>query len=603
LHKRLIPQAPAGYARERVEIFETIVNEANRVVWGLPEALPWLVAVLLLAGLTVTLRLAFVQLRHLKHSVLVVMGRYDDPSDPGDVSHFQALATALSATVGIGNIAGVATAIHYGGPGAVFWMWVTAVFGMALKFAECTLAVKYRAFDDRGDSAGGPMYYIERGLGSKWKPLAVFFAFCAVIASFGGGNMNQANTVAVSAATDFGLDSWIVGVGLVVLVGSVILGGIRSIAKVSSALAPSMAVLYIVGALAVLLLHVGDVPAAFATIVGNAFEPRAGVGGSVAGVFSVTLLMGVKRGLFSNEAGQGSAPIAHAAAKTHEPVREGVVAMLGPFIDTLVICTMTALVIVVTGVWDQKKDVREPLRSAQLTTTVANAEAVQSLGAGDLEPTVLEVVEPGLYVVVEGGHQDALAFAMNDGPVDDALLVDGQGNAFTGLIGPLQSEVFAREGGAAPALASIPIVGNVEVSVAGKALQNSSALTAWGFQKGLSRFSDKGNLLVTICVFLFAISTMVSWSYYGDRCVTYLFGSKFVIAYRVVFIGFVFVGATTALETVWAYGDLALGLMTLPNLIAVILLLPQVVSMSRDYFKRMAAVEKVPRAEVQGDDR
>jgi len=595
LHKRLIPQGRAGYARERVEIFETIVNEANRVVWGLPEKLPWLVAVLLLAGLTVTLRLAFVQLRHLKHSVLVVMGRYDDPTDPGDVSHFQALATALSATVGIGNIAGVATAIHYGGPGAVFWMWVTAVFGMALKFAECTLAVKYRAFDDRGDSAGGPMYYIERGLGSKWKPLAIFFAFCAVIASFGGGNMNQANTVAVSAMTDFGIKSWMVGLFLVLVVGSVILGGIRSIARVSSALAPSMAVLYIVGALLVLLVHVGDVPAAFGTILANAFEPRAGVGGSVAGVFSVTLLMGVKRGLFSNEAGQGSAPIAHAAAKTHEPVREGVVAMLGPLIDTLIICTMTALVIVVTGVWDQKKEILEPTDSVQLTASVANVDAVRSLGAADPR-----VKEPGVYVVVDNGRQDAIRFVMNDGPVEDTVLVDGDGKPFTGLIGPLSSTSFASEGEVAPALGPLPVVGGTALRLEGKSLQNSSALTAWGFQRGLSRFTDKGNLLVTICVFLFAISTMVSWSYYGDRCVTYLFGSKFVIAYRVVFIAFVFLGATTALETVWAYGDLALGLMTLPNLIAVVLLLPQVVSMSRDYFKRMAML---PRAEVQSDDR
>ncbi len=206
-------------------------------------------------------------------------------------------------------------------------MWVTAVFGMALKFAECTLSVHYRTFDDRGDAAGGPMYYIEMGLGRAWKPLAVMFAFCAVIASFGGGNMNQANTVAVSARSDFGIASWIVGLVLVVLVGAVILGGIRSIGRVTSRLAPSMALLYVSAAMIILVMNAAEVPGAFATIVSNAFNPQAGVGGSVAGAFMVTLLWGVKRGLFSNEAGQGSAPIAHAAAKTDEPVREGAVAM------------------------------------------------------------------------------------------------------------------------------------------------------------------------------------------------------------------------------------------------------------------------------------
>ncbi len=555
-----------------MEIFATIVEVANRIVWGLPEKLPWLVGLLLLVGLSVTLRMGFIQLRRLKHAVLVVLGRFDDPDDPGDVSHFQALSTALSATVGIGNIAGVATAIHYGGPGAVFWMWVTALFGMALKFAECTLAIRYRDFDDQGDAAGGPMYYIEKGLGPKWKPLAIFFAACAIVASFGGGNMNQANTVAVSAHSDFGLASWIVGGFLVVAVGAVILGGIRSIAKVASALAPTMAAIYVLGALTVLLMHVGEVPGAFGTIISNAFNPQAGVGGSAAGVFSLTLLWGVKRGLFSNEAGQGSAPIAHAAAKTNEPVREGAVAMLGPLIDTLIICTMTALVIVVTGVWDKKKEVRLELDSGNVSISLAGEQQAAEDGAIRFE--------------VKEGLAEAVVFTVNDGPMDDVKIVKADSQPYSGLV-----ELNA-EG---------ELTVNASLFVEGRALQNSSALTAWGFQQGLSKLGDWGNLVVTFCVFLFAISTMVSWSYYGDRCVTYLFGSKYVIFYRLVFLVFVYLGATTALETVWAYGDLALGLMTVPNLIAVVLLLPEVIKLTKDYFRRMDRDAEVAKAEVKSE--
>ncbi|WP_428263014.1 alanine/glycine:cation symporter family protein [Haliangium sp.] len=548
-----------------VSLFELVVNTLSTYVWGFPAALPWLVVVLLASGFYVTGRLALIQLRQLGHAIQVVRGKYDDPDDPGDVNHFQALSTALSATVGIGNIAGVATAIHYGGPGAVFWMWVTALLGMALKYAECTLSVHYRSFDDKGDAAGGPMYYIERGLGRRWKPMAVFFALCAVIGSFGGGNMNQANTVAVSAWNDFHWPAWGVGLVLVIVVGAVIVGGIRSIARVTSKLAPSMAILYVSAALLILALNAEEIPGAFATIFSNAFSPAAGVGGSVAGVFTMTLLWGVKRGLFSNEAGQGSAPIAHAAARTNEPVREGAVAMLGPLIDTLIICTMTALVIVLTGVWDEKRVSRVPVASAGVTLVDAAA------GSGDGE----------VEVRVEGGAQDRLRFTEADGTVDGARLVtlgvDETSVPFTGTV---------RYD---PALGTIVAADDVVLLVEGRMLQNSSALTSWAFQEGLSSLGDWGGLVVTICVFLFAVSTMISWSYYGDRCVTYLVGARYVMAYRVVFLLFVFLGSVFALEVVWAFGDVALGLMTVPNLIAVVFLTPKVVALTRDYFQRMSA--------------
>ncbi|HUH01262.1 MAG TPA: sodium:alanine symporter family protein [Kofleriaceae bacterium] len=557
-----------------MEIFETIVEVGNSYVWGFPKALPWLVVILLGTGLFITLRLGFLQLRELRHSVRVVTGKYDDPNDPGDVSHFQALSTALSATVGIGNIAGVAIAIHFGGPGALFWMWVTAFFGMALKYAECTLAVHYRSFDDKGEVAGGPMYYIEKGLGKSWKPLAMAFAFFAIISSFGGGNMNQANTVAASAHAEFGFDVMIVGIVIAVLVAVVILGGIRSIARVASTLAPTMAILYVGTALVILIMHAGDVPGAFGTIFSEAFNPTASVSGSVAGGLMVTLLWGVKRGLFSNEAGQGSAPIAHAAARTDEPVREGAVAMLEPLIDTLVICTMTGLVIVITGVWDKKQ-----LNVIDLAP--ANVLVVGSDGSR-------EALDAPAEFTITNGVVDRLVFTSNDGVVDEATLTAG-GQPITGIarwhgkVGarPDTLEVLGADG--------TPIS---EVKISGLMLQTGSALTAWAFSEGLSPIAGFGSLIVTICVFLFALSTMISWSYYGDRCVTYLFGTRYVIVYRAVYVGFVYIGATTALQVVWDYGDLALGLMTLPNLIAVLLLSPRVVTMTREYYARMRSEQE-----------
>jgi alanine or glycine:cation symporter, AGCS family len=541
---------------------ETIVSYLNTYLWGFPGDLPWMVVVLLGTGLYVTLRLVFIQVRHLGHSIAVVLGRYDDPDDPGDVSHFQALSTALSATVGIGNIAGVATAVHLGGPGALFWMWVTAVFGMALKFAECTLSVHYRSFDEKGEVAGGPMYYIERGLGKRWKPLAILFALSAIICSFATGNMNQANSVRVSAETEFGIAPWIVGLILVVVVGAVIVGGIRSIGRVTSRLAPTMALIYVLAAMMILLFNAGEIPAAFATILRNAFSPEASVSGAVTGSVMATLLWGVKRGLFSNEAGQGSAPIAHAAAKTKEPVREGTVAMLEPFIDTLLICTMTGLIIVITGVWDMKQDRQVGMGEAR----------VELVAAGEGEATPMDVR-------VEGGRQSELVFHVADGPVDDARLVLADGTPFSGV---LRYDPKAGRVSAAPAEG-----GAAAVYLQGQMLQTSSALTAWAFKEGLSPLGDWGNYVVTLCVFLFAVSTMISWSYYGDRCVTYLFGARYVMLYRVFYLGFVFLGTMLALQTVWDFGDVALGLMAVPNLIAVFLLTPKIVELSRDYFRRM----------------
>jgi AGCS family alanine or glycine:cation symporter len=347
-----------------MELLERIVTTASEYIWdrGIPfrgEEIPWVVVALLGTGIFLTVRLGFLQLRKLGHGFRVTSGYYDDPAEPGDVSHFQALTTALSATVGIGNIAGVALAIHWGGPGALFWMWMTAFVGMATKFSEVTLAQHYRTVEKvdadphkwEGSVSGGPMYYIERGMGPAWKPLAVFFAVMLGTTAFLTGNAIQANTVADTMNTIMGIPVWITGLFTATIVAMVIIGGITRIGRVTSILAPAMAAIYVAGALVIILLHVGEIVPTFALIFREAFNPTAGVAGTGVGVFLLTMMWGVKRGLFSNEAGQGSAPIAHAAAKTDEPVSEGVVALVEPFIDTIVICTMTGLVIIMTGVW------------------------------------------------------------------------------------------------------------------------------------------------------------------------------------------------------------------------------------------------------------
>ena len=416
-------------------------------------------------GVFVTISLGFIQLKRLRHSFEVVLGKYDNPDDEGDVTHFQALSAALSATIGIGNIAGVAIAIRLGGPGALFWMWVTALLGMALKYAECTLSHRYRVINEDGSASGGPMYYIEKGLGPKWKPLAVAFATCAVICSFCTGNMNQANTIAQTFAS-YNVPIWLSGLVIAFLVGIVIIGGIKRIAAVASKLVPTMAILYILGAFIILLTHSEYIFSSFISIFREAFSLEAGWGGLL-----TVIMWGVRRGLYSNEAGQGSAPIAHAAAKTKESAREGAVALMGPFIDTIIVCTMTGLAI--------------------LSTNVLNT---------------------------------------------------------TDLTGAL--------------------------------------LTREAFRSGFSFAPNIGSFIVNIAVLLFAYTTMVAWSYYGDRSIEYLVGPKAIKPYRWVYVFFNFLGAVLPLTFVWNFGDIALSLMTIPNLIGVIFLTGSLKKITSDYFSR-----------------
>ncbi|MCB1054902.1 MAG: alanine:cation symporter family protein [Acidobacteria bacterium] len=522
--------------------------------------------VLLATGLFITLRLAFVQVRGFRHAIAITLGKYDDPNDEGDLKHYQALTTALSATVGIGNIAGVAIAIRMGGPGALFWMWVTAFFGMALKFAECTLALRFRKVHADGSVSGGPMYYIELGLGRAWKPMAVFFAALAVICSFGSGNMNQSNTMAVTLEqSQLGIPTVWSALIFASLVALVIIGGIQRIGRVTSFLAPGMGALYVLGALIILLADIKHVPGALALIFEQAFAPTALAGGGVAS-FLLTLMWGVRRGLFSNEAGQGSAPIAHATAKTDEPVREGLVASLGPFIDTLVICTMTGLVIVTSGAWKDKIERTFPVDSVEavLAAQVSDAQLMDLREARTTGPE-------SQRLEVRDGRLEGAGLVMRDAFVEAPRLENGDGTPWSGtLVYDRAAERLTPESGAAP-------------TVRGNVLLTGAELTTQSFMKELGL---PGQWIVIIAVLLFAVSTAISWSYYGDRATEYLFGSRFIPVYRWVFVFFFFLGAILPLEAVWTIGDVALGLMSFPNLIALVLLSGSVVAMSKDYFSR-----------------
>jgi AGCS family alanine or glycine:cation symporter len=552
------------------------VDEVGSVVWnsGIPvgeETIPFVVILLLGVGLYLTVRLGFIQLRRLGHGFAVTSGKYDDPDEPGDVAHFQALTTALSATVGIGNIAGVAIALHFGGPGALFWMWMTAFLGMATKFTEVTLAQRYRDVvedhDPRaweGSVSGGPMYYIEKGLGPNWKWMAVLFASLLGITAFLTGNGIQANTVADTMSTEFGVPNWITGLVTAAVVGLVILGGIQRIGKVTGILAPLMAAVYVFGALFIIIANYEQILPTFGLIFREAFNPSAGVAGTGTGAFLVTLMWGVRRGLFSNEAGQGSAPIAHSAAKTDEPVSEGVVALLEPFIDTIIICSMTGLVIIMSGAYEARIPTQIELTGGDLTYVTVDetgrgheVEAPQSIRYADGLPAGLE--------------QEEAVLAWHEVALDRVFVDEAQTQPFTGEVVPGQGLARADDG-------------QEYESLYADAVETGAPLTMLGFQRGLP--GEWGRFIVIMSVLLFAVSTAIAWSYYGDRCANYLFGPKAIIPYKLVFVVMHFVGAILPLTVIWDLGDVFLGMVILPNLIAMAILSPQVLEMTKSYFQR-----------------
>jgi alanine or glycine:cation symporter, AGCS family len=557
-----------------MQTLQHVLEQLNGVIWSWPNDYPAMIILLLGTGIFLTIRLGFINFRAFGHAIRVVKGDYDDPDHAGDITHFQALTTALSATVGIGNIAGVATAIHYGGPGALFWMWLTAIVGMTTKYVECTLAQEYRVEHADGSVSGGPMYYIEKGIGKGFRPMAIFFAACAVISSMGSGNAVQAFTMADSFRADFNIPTWITGAVAATLVALVILGGIKRIGNVTSKIMPAMAGIYFLGALMILILNAGEIPGAFGAIVAGAMQPSAALGGFAGATFVFTLTWGVKRGLFSNEAGQGSAPIAHAAARTDEPVREGAVALLGPAIDTMLICTLTGLVIIVTGVWKDQKESTYPL-NAQSNVRVVHDKCI--IGRGGELAADCKITGGRSFALVAGRLQGA-RLVLNDNFVNnttiktsaEAQLIDGklEVSADGGL------KVIDDRGAPQKAM------------VHGLVSQNASLLTAWAFERGLSPIFPFGGQMVTLCVFLFAISTAIGWSYYGDRSIRYIFGPKSILPYKLAFVAMHFMGAVFSLDVVWGFGDAALGLMAFPNLLAILMLSNKVSAMTKEYFSR-----------------
>ena len=528
--------------------------------------------VLLGVGVFFTFYLGFPQIRYFNEAWRVLLGRRTRPDAEGDTSHFQALTTALSGTVGTGNIGGVAFAIFLGGPAALFWMWATAFLGMTTKFVEVTISHKYRIKDENGQIAGGPMYYMERGLHMKW--LAIAFAAFTVISALGSGNLPQSNSLASGVEASFGVPTWMTGLVLALLLGAVIIGGIRRIAAVTSKIVPFMGGLYTLGAFAVIASNIENVVPSFMSVFQSAFTGSAAAGGFLGASFAYAFNKGVNRGLFSNEAGQGSAPIAHAAARADEPASEGMVSLLEPFIDTLIICTLTGLVILSSGVWKEKfeNDFQrfdtEFIEGEYLET---NPEHVTLLFRHlDLNPPSDDPVRSlnATLSVSNGSIVSPPSTVLHNRSIALDVVIERAGMPYTGvaqvIAGKLQGDFNVR----------------------GKSLLHSVPLTTEAFKR--SFLGDYGQYIVSVGLVLFAFSTAIAWSYYGDRAMTYLFGAKSVTPYRVVYVGSFFIAAIVDTTLVWLISAVTLALMALPNLFGIVLLRKEMKSSIDDYWQNVA---------------
>lgn len=511
---------------------------------------------LLGVGAFFTFYLGFPQLRFFNHAWGVLRGKYESKDSPGDTSHFQALSTALSGTVGTGNIGGVALAIYLGGPAALFWMWVTAFLGMATKFVEVTLSHKYREKTQDGTMAGGPMYYMEKRLNMKW--LAIFFAVATVLSSFGTGSMPQSNNIAQSVESTFGIAPMVTGGVLAVLLGLVIVGGIKRIAQVAQIFVPTMAAIYVLGSLSVIVVNFGAIGDSFASILSDVFTGSSATGGFLGASFAYAFNRGVNRGLFSNEAGQGSAPIAHASAKAEDPVSEGMVSILEPFLDTLVICTLTGLTILASGAWSTKYE--NTFQRADMIfidgvyseSVVEQRDALKNLLTKEANTVALHNGE--LQIV--DGRLPAETTLIHARSIAEEVRFSVDGQAFTGRL-LLQDGRIASDA-------------NENLQVDGKSLIHSAALTTKAFTYGL--FGDYGKYIVAIGLMLFAFTTAIAWSYYGDRAMTYLFGPAAVMPYRVVYVLGFFVAAFIDTTLVWTLSAVTIVVMTLPNLFGIMVL-------------------------------
>ena len=545
------------------------VNDFLIFIDGYLGSAIWFPPFLLLVGIFFTLYLGFPQIRYFRHAIGVTSGKFDKEGAKGDTTHFQALSTALSGTVGTGNIGGVALALHLGGPAALFWMWMTAFFGMTSKFVEVTLSHKYREQTSDGTIAGGPMYYMEKGLNAKW--LAVIFAIATVLSSFGTGNLPQINSIAAGLESTFSLDPLITASILSVLLALVIIGGITRIARVAAAVVPTMAFIYLVGAFAVIIPNIGNVLPSFISIFSDAFTGSAATGGFLGATFAYAFDRGVNRGLYSNEAGQGSAPIAHASARTDEPADEGMVSILEPFIDTIIICTITGLVILSSGVWKEKFDNEFQRADMNFVAGIYS----------ENEPTDLET----LFAYFGGDESSAASYT---GEI--ALVLGEVVNAADFTL--IHARSFAEEVrytlDGELITGSIPVddgqLEDASIVVTGKSLLHSVPLTTRAYTRGI--FGEYGQYIVSIGLMLFAFSTAIAWSYYGDRAMTYLFGPKSVLPYRIVYVLGFFYAALADTTIVWNISLITIVLMTVPNLVGILFMHREMKQTVDDYWRK-----------------
>ena len=533
----------------------------------------WFPLTLIGTGLFFTIYLGFPQIRYFLFAFRFLSGKYDKHESKGDTSHFQALTTALSGTVGTGNIAGVALAVHVGGPAALFWMLVTAAVGMTTKFVEVTLSHKYREVAQDGSIAGGPMYYMKNKMNMKW--LAVIFAIATVISAFGTGNMPQSNSIANALNSTFGMDKTLIGGVLAVVLGFVIIGGIKRIASVTERLVPLMALVYFIGALAVILTHLDNVIPSFVSIFADVFNGTAATGGFLGASISFAFSKGVARGLFSNEAGQGSAPIAHAAARADEPVSEGMVAILEPFIDTIVICLLTGLVLLSSGVWKEKH-----LTEFDMTDILVLNREVDERESELLMKALVKGDDQLLYtgqLQVDEGKITTPVTILHARSIAEEIVVSKSGEVFSGKLSIDKGVVD----------------GSIEIK--GKSLVHSAPLTSIAFTR--SFFGDFGQYIVSIGLLLFAFSSAISWSYYGDRAMTFLVGTQSVLYFRMLYVLGFFVASFTDTTIIWTIAAVANPIMALPNLFGILWLHKDMKQSVKDFwvdFKKKWPGEKVP---------
>ncbi len=530
----------------------------------------WFPYVLVGVGLWFTVYLGFPQFRYFRRACRLLAGKETKANAPGDTTHFRALTTALSGTVGTGNIGGVAFALFLGGPAALFWMWVTAFVGMTTKFVEVTLSHKYREFDSKGEVAGGPMYYMEKRLNMKW--LAVTFAVATLLSAIGTGCLPQSNNLANGIETSFGVPAWITGLLLAILLGLVVIGGIKRIAAVASKIVPVMAALYLIGAFGVIVVHVENIWPSIVSIFDSIFSGSAALGGFLGASFAYAFTHGVNRGIFSNEAGQGSAAIAHASAKADHPIPEGLVSLLEPFIDTLVICTITGLVILSSGAWADKFPHEFSRTNTEFIAGVFSDEnpadivsLSEHLGRKPPENNPVKPLTAELNVVNGKIEEGGLTIIHNRSVAENVVVLqDGE---------PYNGKLVVDHG-----------THSNDVVLHGDSLVHSVNLTVEAFKRGI--FGDMGQYAVTVSLVLFAFSTALAWSYYGDRAILYLFGPKALTPYRLLYCTAFLIGSFMDTTLIWKIAAVFVVLMALPNLFGITMLSKEMKTTARDFMQR-----------------